>query len=272
MAADALEIANLALSLIGEAPITVLDNTTPAGRACNLHYLPVRDALLRSHPWNFAQVRVALAPAPVTELTCGTTSTSTAVTTTALGLLVGQSVTGTGIPTGATITVVNAGVGFTLSAAATVTDAANALTFGVYWSDVTLPAFGWTYAYALPAACLAVTEINDLPVTDARTDYVIEGRKILTDSATCNLSYTSNAAAVSTYDPLFVEILTLKLGIAIADRITQSKSKAAELTQQLERISGPLARKRDANEDRRPRVLDYMDSDAIRARYASSYL
>jgi len=61
--------------------------------------------------------------------TCGTTNASTAVTTATLGLLVGQSVYGTGIPTGATITAVNAGVGFTLSVAATATNASNALTF-----------------------------------------------------------------------------------------------------------------------------------------------
>jgi len=268
MASTDVEIANMALSLMGEATITSLSDSIAAARAMNLHFLPVRDALLRSHPWNFAQRRIALAPAPVTKLTCGT-ALSTAVTTTALGLLVGQSVTGTGIPAGATITAINPGVGFTLSAAATVVSATNSLTFGVYYADVTLPAFGWTYAYALPAACLCVTEINGLPVTDARTDFKIEGRKILTNAAVCQLCYTTNAATVAEYDPLFVECLALKLAIATVSKITQSNSKAQELTQQLQSISGPLARKRDANEERDPRVLDWMQSDAVRARYAS---
>ena len=172
MAADSLEIANLALSLIGEASIVTLDNSTPSGRAASLHYLPVRDALLRSHPWNFAQVRAQLT------------------------------------------------------------------------ADIIAPLFDWGYAYTMPAACLCLTEINGIPVAEPRTDYLIEGRKILTNTSTLvaavstiNIIYTSNAPAVPTYDPLFVEILTLKLAIAIADKITQSKSKASELTQQLERIS-----------------------------------
>jgi hypothetical protein len=56
------EIANMALSLIGSANrITVLDgNGSEENRQCFLHYEPARDALLRSHAWNFAVTRVKL--------------------------------------------------------------------------------------------------------------------------------------------------------------------------------------------------------------------
>jgi hypothetical protein len=54
------DICNLALSHLGEAPIVSLDEDSTAGRACLLHYAATRDAVLRSHRWNFAQGRVTL--------------------------------------------------------------------------------------------------------------------------------------------------------------------------------------------------------------------
>jgi hypothetical protein len=79
---------------------------------------------------------------------CGTTSGSTAVTNTSttLGLLVGQSVSGAGIPSGATIVAVASGTGFTLSAAATAT-ATSSLTFGpVGYTNATNATCGTTNA------------------------------------------------------------------------------------------------------------------------------
>lgn len=57
------DICNMALDAIGIAEtIPALgDLTTVPGRKCNLYYAVTRDALLRKHPWNFAQRRRALA-------------------------------------------------------------------------------------------------------------------------------------------------------------------------------------------------------------------
>lgn len=57
------EIANLALSRVGEKEeITDLSMANSlAAKQCRLHYARTRNALLRSHPWNFAVKRVALA-------------------------------------------------------------------------------------------------------------------------------------------------------------------------------------------------------------------
>ncbi len=65
-------ICNLALTKIGEEQILSLTEDTKAGRLCNLHYAHMRDTVLRSHYWNFAIKRVALAAsttAPVYEYT-----------------------------------------------------------------------------------------------------------------------------------------------------------------------------------------------------------
>ena len=53
-------IASGALGLLGESPIlSLLDESTKA-RYCALHFELIRDALLTSHPWNFAKKRVNL--------------------------------------------------------------------------------------------------------------------------------------------------------------------------------------------------------------------
>lgn len=60
-------ICNRALTRVGEARITSLDDQTAAARLCKEIYPQVRDEELQSHPWNFARRRatlVALAQAP----------------------------------------------------------------------------------------------------------------------------------------------------------------------------------------------------------------
>ncbi len=61
MAANALAIANSALAKIGNYKITDLSSTTNVQAVIlNEQYSKNRDALLRSHPWNFALKRATL--------------------------------------------------------------------------------------------------------------------------------------------------------------------------------------------------------------------
>jgi len=56
------EICNMALIRCGESTIASLTEPGNKGaRLCNAMYEPTRDALLRSHPWNFAVRRAILA-------------------------------------------------------------------------------------------------------------------------------------------------------------------------------------------------------------------
>lgn len=63
MAYTEVQIANLALARIGHSQrITALaSETTPAARACNLFYEPMRDSVLRDFAWPFASKIEALA-------------------------------------------------------------------------------------------------------------------------------------------------------------------------------------------------------------------
>lgn len=61
MADNDVEIANMALTLLGEAGITSLDDDQDHARAIKRLYRIALDAALRDHNWNFAQIRRKLA-------------------------------------------------------------------------------------------------------------------------------------------------------------------------------------------------------------------
>ncbi len=68
MALSETRICNLALARLGAKRINALTDATNEAVQCNLHYEPVRDALLRRHAWRFARTRAVLsedAAAPV---------------------------------------------------------------------------------------------------------------------------------------------------------------------------------------------------------------
>lgn len=65
--ANQVGIYNRALQKLGAKFLSSTSDATVAGRACNVCYVPIRQALLRSHTWNFAVARAtlsALSPAP----------------------------------------------------------------------------------------------------------------------------------------------------------------------------------------------------------------
>ena len=59
--ATEVSICSNALRRLGDDPITALTDDTERARLCNAFYVPSRDLILRSHPWNFAITRATLA-------------------------------------------------------------------------------------------------------------------------------------------------------------------------------------------------------------------
>lgn len=60
MATTSLQLANLALDLIGANYIAAMNEASKEARACNRNYDICRKAVLRDHPWNFATKRAVL--------------------------------------------------------------------------------------------------------------------------------------------------------------------------------------------------------------------
>lgn len=145
MASD-VEIANLALVTIGDdETLITLGADTRQGRAIQAVFAPMRDAVLRAHPWNFAMTRAAL-PALATA-----------------------------------------------------------------------PAFGYTYAYQLPADWLRFYETADF------APYAVESGLLLTDSSPpLNIRYIRRVVDTGAFDPLFVVALAAKIAAQVAQRLTGS--------------------------------------------------
>lgn len=133
------------------------------------------------------------------------------------------------------------------------------------------PAFGWSYQYQLPADCLRVLEVNGSEAGDViSSEFIVEGRRILTNADEVRLVYGKRVTNVSEYDALFVKVFALKLAIALTETIRGTTGKTAELMQAYERVVAPLARRVDANEGRRRKGQLPMNSMAIRARGAGA--
>jgi hypothetical protein len=54
------DICNKALSLIGQKTIVSLEDDSPEAYACRTLWAPLRDEILRTHPWNCASKRAVL--------------------------------------------------------------------------------------------------------------------------------------------------------------------------------------------------------------------
>lgn len=51
---ERVDIANMALSWLGSAPITSIDDETDRANQLQINYIPARDATLEAHDWTFA--------------------------------------------------------------------------------------------------------------------------------------------------------------------------------------------------------------------------
>lgn len=257
------EICNLALAHLGEAPISSLSDDTTAGRACNQLYLITRDAVLRSHRWNFAVApRVTLSTGKVTISSVADSGGLVRINKTAHGLATGKRVlldgVGSSVNQSWLVTRID-GDAFTLDGSVYV----SGLTAGTYRE---VPVFGWAYFYTLPDDCLRVLEVNDSEGGDNSGEWVIEGGKLLCNADTLNLLYLRKVEDETLFEPLFIEAFAIKLATAASEIIRGATGKTEQLATNYERVTAPLARRVDSNEARRRKPLRPVNSQAIRAR------
>lgn len=90
--------------------------------------------------------------------------------------------------------------------------------------NATGPAFGYTYAYDLPADCLRVLEMSDTDIT-----YEIEAGTLITDEDTAKIKYIAQTADTTLFSPTFSEALALRLASDLAYHLVQSSALQAAL-------------------------------------------
>jgi len=91
-------------------------------------------------------------------------------------------------------------------------------------ADTDAPAWGFTKQFTLPADCLRLIRILDYD-----SDYVVEGRKILSNSSTMKILYISRVTDPNEYDELLREVLSAALAADIAYAITSSNPVATQM-------------------------------------------
>ncbi len=91
------------------------------------------------------------------------------------------------------------------------------------------PAFTWSYQYSLPADCLRPIRLQYID-----EDYVIEGRKVLTDAATVNLIYLKRVTDPNQYTPSFIIALEARMAAELAYPITGDAQLQLVWTQKAE--------------------------------------
>ncbi len=124
-------------------------------------------------------------------------------------------------------------------------------------SLTTTPAFGWDYAYTLPADCLRVWEFS----TDytANPEFEIEGGLLLTDEAEyIYVRYIAQITTTGSFPMAYVNCLACLLGAELAPLIMSTGGQAmrSQLMAELEQRWLPMAKQLNAIEGRKRRNTD----------------
>jgi len=93
-------------------------------------------------------------------------------------------------------------------------------------ADTTAPAWGFSYAYTLPADCLRL-----LKILDYDSNYKVEGRKILSNTSSMKILYVGRITDPNEYDELLRETLSASLSADIAFAVTSNNTTSQNMYQ-----------------------------------------
>ena len=113
---------------------------------------------------------------------------------------------------------------------------------------VDAPDSDYDHQYQLPTNpyCLRLLQVGD---SDHQpTIWRVEGRKFLTNEDSPPIVYIKRITDTNEFDPLLVDAISIRLAIKFATSVTNSRKMTADLIEQYERITLPLARTIDAQE------------------------
>ena len=115
--------------------------------------------------------------------------------------------------------------------------------------SVDTPDFEWDYQYPLPNDFLAMRSIYEDRVSDENIDpYELEGKMLLTDESEMSIRYIKKVTDPTEFDPLFVEVFILKLGLKFISSLAGGSPKLQETLQNELRVIMPAVRALDRQE------------------------
>ena len=106
--------------------------------------------------------------------------------------------------------------------------------------NTTAPTFEFDNAFDLPSDFLRLWikpfEDNNWRLNNTHHTFSMEGKQLLTDEDSVYLRYIKKVTDVSEFDPLFVEVLTLKLALKMCMPLSQDKELYQVLYQEMRDI------------------------------------
>ncbi len=84
--------------------------------------------------------------------------------------------------------------------------------------ETTAPAFGWSYAYALPSDNLRILEMED-----PETEFAVEDGLLLTDNETAKVRYLARVTVVEKYSAGLCSALVARMVAELAMPVTKSQ-------------------------------------------------
>lgn len=121
--------------------------------------------------------------------------------------------------------------------------------------NATDPDFEWDYAYDLPNDFLRLWikpfEDNNAGLHNTRYSFSMEGKQLLSNEDELYLRYIKKVTDVTEFDPLFVEVLALKLALKMVMPLSQDKELYSTLYQEMRDIMA------------RVRAMDKQETDNI---------
>ena len=105
-------------------------------------------------------------------------------------------------------------------------------------ASTTAPAFGFANAFVLPTDpfCLRVFRL-DPDTHGLHPTWKVEGRQILTDEgAPLNIEFIARITDEQEFDALLADAIAMRLGAAVAYRLTNSRSKEKEVRELYRRV------------------------------------
>jgi len=99
--------------------------------------------------------------------------------------------------------------------------------------DAAAPAFEWDHQFVLPTDFLRMSYLYD-----STASYDVEGQRLLTNDDAAEIVYVKRVTDPTEFDPLFIEVLVLKLAIKLVMPLTQDKVLRRELQDELKTVAG----------------------------------
>jgi len=243
MATSAEAICNSALIKIGASTISSLTEDSVEAEACKEQYAKLRDELLRSNPWNFANKRAFLGKDEFTFLDADISVANNTITKPGHGKAEGDrfQLTSTGVlPAGLELVTdyfVSQVQGNTFKLSTTAAKAISAVEDVV---DVTAaagggthtytskPKFVWDFLYDLPSDYLRSVRLQP-----KSQKFIVEGEKLYSNDNEVFLIYIAKITDTTKFESSFDELLSLMISNELTYTLVHSSTLKATMQAEL---------------------------------------